>query len=166
MKIEVEISEIGYQNLKRIAEVYGKSPEELVRDRARLQWYETATDGDMEEAIRIAKQKVIEEQRKKLFKRYRLHWYRLKKNKDGTCVDIKWRACPIPPGNIERELEENVGKYYYEVQKVRPNNVGGFEMNVVLEAKRKFFRTLKALKKEVNREFEKYGYRPYYKVGR
>lgn len=168
MKIlTIKMSDEAYQIMEEYTKIKETTPELYINEY--LKRFENwTTDKDLKEkefgwVINNAKKKKSEE----IYKKYKYYSYILKKYKNGRRVLLRWMACPIQddPNIHENILKENVGKYYFTVKLEEINNrIKNFPIIHGIESKKHIFNSLKSLKKNINKQFVKYGFGEYYKI--
>ena len=100
---------------------------------------------------------------KGIYKAHPLQEYLLEEYPNGKEVTILWRTCPIQKEEsvLDKEQQKHIGEYWYRIKYLEPTDFGFQE---VKRQKTFYFKSLKELKKAINKEFTKRGFYPVYKV--
>jgi hypothetical protein len=161
MKIEIELNDKAYKRLQTIAEVSEQTVNEYIKNRIDIDKLNTWTEEQFNNALESWKNTVEKRKEREILSKHKFHEYILKKHKNGDTITIAWRTCKIADTEDNRRFYgEGVGRFWYDKRWVRSGKL----FSEIKKSKRHTFKTLKSLKKAINREFENYDYDPYYKV--
>ena len=157
--ISFTLSDEAYNFLKKVVEAKEKTVDEYVS--SRFQSYERYKNNRkiQDEQIKNAKRSTIERKVREVYEKYPLQSYILEyfPNSKNVRKAINWRTCPMQPDT--RMEKEHIGEYWYSINKYQ-KNPGIAMFRVIDTSKMHYFKTLKSLKKAINRVF---GY-DHYKV--
>ena len=168
--LTIGLSDKALEILREYTAIKKTMPEEYVKESLKFIEIWVNDEQRKEEGFKKARQYQKQKEADEIYKKYRGHTYTLKKQKDGKYLEIYWRTCSIQddPRHYKTELKSNIGKYYLRItqcQRMKELTKSiGIPTSHQIEDKIYTFNSLKILKKNVNKWFEKYGYGPYYKV--
>jgi hypothetical protein len=146
------LSDGAYAFLEKIAEAKEKTVDEYVL--SRFQTYERHKDNQkmQEEQIKNAERSTIDRKAREVYNKHTLQSYILEyfPNSKEIKKTIDWRTCPIQPDT--RREKEHIGEYWYSINKYKKDSDISF-IRTIDASQMHYFKTLKSLKKAINRVF-------------
>jgi hypothetical protein len=165
MRIEIEVNNKVYERLDNLAEVAEQTVEEYCLERIGNERLNTKTHEEFEKTLRIHKNTFERNRERAILSKHPMQRWILKTYKNKNHIEILWRTNKICATEENRRAwgADKIGQYWYIVRWCKPSGIVK-GLSQVYKEQRHTYRTLKALKKAVNRECIKYGYGPHYKV--
>jgi len=96
-----------------------------------------------------------------IYKTHPLQEYILEEYKNNKQLSIVWRTCPVQQTSIGEDAK-HIGEFWYVLRWTDQDPITGF--TVIKKSKIFYFKTLKDLKRAINKEFKDHGYGIHYKV--
>ena len=162
--LEILMSDKAVDILLKYAAIKNMTPAEYVKDCCTNMFEEWAKDPERKskgfaKAVRFQKEKVANE----VYKRNSLHRFTIKRTK-GFRLIMSWRNSRIQDDpRLHSDKKENIGKYCMTITKDKDMRLAGINFSEEITKTNYFYSTLKALRRNINKQFEKHGYGTYYK---
>ena len=157
MKVEIEISAEAYEIIKKTAEIKELTTKEFLEKQ--FEFYEKcAIDPEKTEGhYKVTTNHHLNKKAREVYNKHHLQEFYLNKSKNGKKYKtICWRTCPVQPAtkydDILGEMSEHVGEYWYEIRHYDDSKSIAPGFCHVEERKTHYRKTLKALKKAINKE--------------
>lgn len=166
MELKIEVSDGAYRVIERFAQAWEQNVDEFVLDKFKT--YEIIKDKPevIEKYVNNYKRKVQEKRLKEWYSKHKIKRYRLKTFKDGSELVLSWYSARLPDSiiaSVSKDKRDHIGEYWSKIERVKVKQlIRGVGINSVLKSEDRYFKTMKALKNFVNRQFVNNGYDKYY----
>jgi len=155
MKIEIEISDKAYEVLKKTAEIKRILVTDITQEK--FKFYEECARDPEKEAAHYKKITIdtIKKECREIYHKHRLQEFYINEPKNGKSKTIAWRTCPVQPDvafGPEQDRAQHIGEYWYELRWYDDSQAIAPGFSHISKRQVHFRKTLKALKKAINKE--------------